>query len=253
MADNVIDLSQLPNTVPVTTTTPPVISFNSWGQAIVTSLRGLWEQVMTFLPNLIAALVVFFVGWAIAVAVGRLVEKILTVLRINTTFENIRGLRDASARAGIRINIPHFIGELVKWFLLIVTLLATTDILGLAEVSFFLRQVLLYIPNVVVAAVILIIAVLLANFVYKTVLASVNAAGFSSGSIVATISKWSIIVFAAFAALLQLGVAETLIQTLLTALFAMIALAGGLAFGLGGKDMAAKWLKKAEDDLSGRR
>lgn len=252
MADNAIDLSQLPNTVPVTTTTTPAMSFNSWGQAIVNSLTELWAQFMTFLPNLIAALVVFFVGWAISVAIGRLVEKVLTVLRINTTFENIGGLRDASARAGIRINIPHFIGELVKWFLLIVTLLATTDILGLAEVSFFLRQVLLYIPNVVVAAVILIIAVLLANFVYKTVLASVNAAGFSSGSIVATISKWAIIVFAAFAAFLQLGVAEALIQTLLTALFAMIALAGGLAFGLGGKDMAAKWLKKAEEDLSGR-
>ena len=250
MADNNIDLTQFDTSSPVATNPASV---SSWSSAVVTSLTDLWTQFMSFLPNLIAALIVFFVGWAIAVTVGRLIEKVLNVLRINQTFENIKGLRDASARAGVKINIPRFLGEIVKWFLLVVTLLATTDILGLTEVSFFLRSVLLYIPNVVVAALILVIAVIVANFVYRSVLASVSAAGFMSGSIIATISKWAIIVFAFFAALLQLKVAETLIQTLLTALFAMIALAGGLAFGLGGKEMAAKWLKKAEDDLTGRR
>jgi len=209
-------------------------------------------QFMGFLPNLLAALVVFIIGWAIAVAVGRIIEKILVVLRINQTFEGVKGFREAAARAGLRINIPRVFGEIVKWFLLIVTLLATTDILGLQEVSFFLRSVLLYIPNVVVAAVILVIAFILANFVYRTVLASVNASGFTSGGMIAAVCKWAIIIFALFAALLQLNVAETLINTFLTAFFAMLALAGGLAFGLGGKDMATKWLKKVEDDLTGK-
>jgi hypothetical protein len=227
-------------------------SFSAWTDAVVSSLTDLWLQFVSFLPSLIAALVVFFIGWAISVAIGRLVEKILVVLRVNQAFESIKGLKTAAQRANLSLNIPRVIGEIAKWFLLIVTLLAATDILGLREVSSFLTSVLLYIPNVVVAALILIIAVLLANFVYRTVLASVNAAGFGSGGMVAAISKWAIIVFALFAALLQLKVATQLIQTILTAFFAMVALAGGLSFGLGGKDTAAKWLKKAEEDLMGR-
>lgn len=226
--------------------------FSAWSGAVVSSLTDLWLQFIGFLPSLIAALVVFFVGWAIAVAIGRLVEKVLMVLRVNQAFESIKGLKTAAQRANLSLNIPRLIGEIAKWFLLIVTLLATTDILGLQEVSSFLTSVLLYIPNVVVAALILLISVLLANFVYRTVLASVNAAGFDSGGAVAAISKWAIIIFALFAALLQLKVATQLIQTLLTAFFAMLALAGGLAFGLGGKDLASKWLKKAEEDITGR-
>ncbi len=245
MALNMYD----PTTVAVTSNPA---SINDWTITVFRSLTDLWAQFISFLPNLVAALIVFFVGWAIAVAVGRLIEKLFVVLRVNAAFESIKGLKSATEQAGLNLNIPRFLGEIGKWFLLIVTLLASTDILGLQQVSEFLRSVLLYIPNVVVAALILIIAVILANFVYRTVLASVNAAGFSSGGTIAAISKWSILVFALFAALLQLQVATQLIQTFLTAFFAMVAIAGGLAFGLGGKDLAAKWLKVAENDLAGK-
>ena len=228
-------------------------ALGAWSDAIFGSLAELWQQFVSFIPNLVAALIVFFVGWAIAVAVGRLIEKGLMALRINSAFESIGGLKKVAAQAGLKLNISLLVGEVFKWFLLVVTLLAATDILGLNEVSSFLMSVLLYVPNVVVAALILVIAVVLSKFVYRTVLASVEGAGFTSGGAIAAVSKWAIIVFAIFAALLQLNVAATLIQTFLTAFFAMIAIAGGLAFGLGGKDMAAKWLKKLDEDLSGRR
>lgn len=228
-------------------------SLQKWGGAIALSLIDLWQQFIGFIPSLIAALVVFFVGWAIAIAVGRIVEKLLVILRINQAFENIKGLKEAAGRASLKINIPLLIGEIVKWFLLVVTLLATTDILGLQEVSMFLREVLAYIPNVVVAALILVIAVVLGNFVHRTVEASVRAAGFGASSIIAAISKWAIIIFAFMAALVQLNVVPSLIQTILMALFAMLALAGGLAFGLGGKDLASKWLQKIEGDVVGRK
>lgn len=227
-------------------------AFSVWTTAVVSSLADLWLQFIGFLPNLLAAIVVFGALWLVAVVVGRLVEKVLTLLRINQAFESIRGLKSAVERANLKLNIPRLIGEIAKWFLLIWALLAATDILGLQEVSSFLATVLLYIPNVVVAAVILVVAVLLANFVYRTVLASVAAAEFTGGGAIAAVSKWAIIVFAIFAALLQLKVATQLIQTILTAFFAMVALAGGLSFGLGGKDLASKWLKKAEEDIAGR-
>lgn len=224
-----------------------------WTGAVTTSLMDLWIQFISFIPNVVAALVVFFIGWSIAIALGRLVEKLLLVLRINSAFESLTGLKRAVEQAGLRLDIAHLVGEIFKWFLIIVTLLASTDILGLNEVSQFLTSVLLYIPNVVVAAVILVMSVVLANFVYRTVLASVEAAGFTSGGAIAAISKWSILIFALLAALLQLNVATQLLQTFLTAFFAMVAIAGGLAFGLGGKDLATKWLQKAEHDLSGKR
>ena len=221
--------------------------------AVVGSLSDMWTQFAAFLPNLIAALIVFFVGWAISIAAGRLVEKLLAVLRINQAFERLGGLKAAVERAGLRLNISLLVGEIVKWFLIIVTLLAATDILGLNEISSFLTAVLLYIPNVVVAALILIIAVVLSNFVYRTVEASITAAGFGSATIAAAVSKWAIIIFAVLAALIQLNVAVALIQTIVTAFFAMLALAGGLAFGLGGKELATRWLKKLENDLTGRK
>lgn len=242
-------LAQAPNNVVGVSN---AIGPQSYSDAVVGSLSGLWAQFAFFLPNLIAATIVFFVGWAIAVAMGRLVEKLLVVLRINSAFESLKGLKSAAQRAGLHVNIPLLFGEIVKWFLIIVTLLAATDILGLEEISGFLTAVLLYIPNVVVAALILIIAVVLSNFVYRAVVASIEAAGFSSANAIAAISKWAIIVFAVLAALTQLNVATTLIQTIVTALFAMLALAGGLAFGLGGRNLAAKWLQKFEDDLTGK-
>jgi len=226
---------------------------SGWTGAVTTSLADLWIQFISFIPNVIAALVVFFVGWSIAIALGRLVEKVLVMLRINSAFESLTGLKRAVEQAGLKLDVAHLVGEIFKWFLIIVTLLASTDILGLSEVSQFLTSVLFYIPNVVVAAVILVVAVILANFVYRTVLASVEAAGFSSGGAIAALSKWAILIFALLAALLQLNVATQLLQTFLTAFFAMLAIAGGLAFGLGGKDLATKWLQKAEHDLAGKR
>ncbi len=228
-------------------------ALSDWSDAVISSLGSLWFQVAGFVPNLIAALVVFFVGWAVAIAAGHLVERMLVVLRINQAFELVRGLKVAVERAGLRLNMPLVGGEVVKWFLIVVTLLATTDILGLDAVSEFLTSVLLYIPNVVVAVLIMIIAVVLSNFVYRAVAASIVAVGFTGGGVIAAISKWAIIIFALLAALVQLNVAVTLIQTVVTAFFAMLALAGGLAFGLGGKDVAAKLLHKLESDLTSRK
>lgn len=224
-----------------------------WSNAVTNSLSDLWVQFISFVPSVLAAIVVFLVGWAIAVAVGRLIEKLLLLVRINAAFESLRGLKRAVEQAGLRLDIAKLVGAIFKWFLIIVSLLAATDILGLVQVSEFLTSVLYYIPNVVIAALILVISVVLANFVYRTVLAAVEAAGFTSGGAIAAISKWSILVFALFAALLQLNVASQLIQTILTAFFAMVAIAGGLAFGLGGKDLASKWLAKAEHDIAGRK
>jgi len=220
--------------------------------AIADSLGELWSRFVVFLPTLLGALIVFIIGWTVALGIGRLVQRILELIRLNEPFEKIAGLRSTMERAGLELNISKFMGGLVKWFLFIVTLLATANILGLDDVAVFLNGIIGYLPNVVVAAVILIAGIMLGNFVGRVTKASIEAAQFPHGRGTSAMAKWSVVVFAFLAALVQLRIAEPLVQTFFTAFVAMVAIAGGLAFGLGGKDLATRILKHLESDATGR-
>lgn len=222
----------------------------TWGDVIVASLQNVWAQVAMFIPRFIGALIVFVVGWIVAVALGKVVEQIVRSLRIDSVLERLE-LHKALDRAGVKLNSAAFLGGLVKWFLIVVFLLAALNILDLNDVSGFLRDVLLYIPRVVVAALILVIAALVAETVERVVRASVETAGLRVG-MVGAVARWSIWVFAILAALLQLGIATALIQTLITGVVAMIAIAGGIAFGLGGKEHAQEILTRARREISNR-
>lgn len=219
----------------------------TWGDVIVASLQQVWASVIEFLPLLVGAVIVFIIGWIIAVALGKVVEHIVRALRVDVLLRTLdleRGLE----RGGFRLNSGAFVGGLVRWFLIVVFLLASVNILGLSQVSAFLTSVLLYIPNVVVAALILIIAAIVGQVVERVVKGSIEAAGYHGG-LVAVVTRWAIWVFALIAALLQLGIATTLIQTVITGLIASIAIAFGLAFGLGGKDAAASFIDKVRNEL----
>jgi len=127
-----------------------------------------------------------------------------------------------------------------------------SDILKLLAFSDFLKQVLLYVPNIVVAVLIMLAGVVIAVFLSKLVRASVLAARLHEARFLGALTKWSVLVFAFLAVLSQLGVAGALVNTLIMGFVAMIAIAGGLAFGLGGRDVAAAWLGKIKDEISNR-
>jgi len=131
-------------------------------------------------------------------------------------------------------------------------LLAVSDILNLFAFSDFLKQVLLYVPNIVIAVLIMLAGVVLAAFLSKLVRASVLASRLHAARFLGALTKWSILIFAFLAVLSQLGVAGALVNTLIMGFVAMLAIAGGLAFGLGGKDVAAAWLEKIKDEISSR-
>ncbi|HPN96894.1 MAG TPA: hypothetical protein PLK35_03960, partial [Candidatus Moranbacteria bacterium] len=210
----------------------------TWGEAITMSLINLGDRFINFLPTLLGALLVFFAGWIIAVTFGKLVEKGMTAVRVDRALEKM-GFGRRMEEMGISSGFSEFLGGLVKWFLVLVFLMAATDILNLDQVTTFLNSIIMYIPNVVVAVVILSVVFLVGNFVYNVVKGSTRAAGVMSATLLATISKWAIVVFGVFAALIQLGVASSLVSTIFIGIVAMLALAGGLAFGLGGRDEAA--------------
>ena len=226
-------------------------AIGTWSDAVYQSLYDMWGRFMAFLPSLIGAIIVFIIGWVAAIAIGKIIARILEVLRIDQGIEKL-GLKKSFAKSGIKINIAKFIGELAKWFLIIVSLMAATDILGLNQVTDFLNEVLRYIPQIVVAAIILVVAVLLANFVARVIQESVKATGLISANVVAAFAKWAILIFAILAALVQLNVAKDMIMIVFQGIVYMLVIAGGLAFGLGGRDAAEEVIAKIKKELSAR-
>ena len=197
------------------------------------SLMTLWGGVALFLPRFIAAVVVFLVGWLIAELLGKLAYHVVKILHLDNALSKV-GFRQAWERSGFRLNTPVLFYELVKWFFVVVFLMAATNILGLVQVSEFLKTVVFYLPNVIVAMVILLIGILVAKFSEGIVKASVKAAGLVSSNFLGALNKWSIVVFSLLVALTQLKVADDIIKIVITGLIAASALAMGLAFGLGG-------------------
>ena len=221
----------------------------NWGEAITMSLATLGQKLIEFLPVLIGALLVLLAGWIIAIAAGKLAERFMKVLRVDKAMEKI-GFNGKIYGSEIHLTVSAFFGGLIKWFLVLAFLMAAADILRLDQVTDFLNSILLYIPNVIVAVVILSAVMLLGNFVYTVVKGSTRAAGIMSATLLATVSKWAIVIFGIFAALIQLGIAPSLVSTIFIGIVAMLSLAGGLAFGLGGKDEAAMILKKIREEIT---
>lgn len=221
-----------------------------WYAVTIQALQDLWQGFIGFLPELIGALVIFVIGWFISVGVGRLVADILKRVKFNQIFE--RGnWKQALERAELKVDPSGFIGGIFKWVLVIVFLLAAVEVLGLTQLAEFIKDVLAYLPNVLVAALIFVVAVIIADLSEKVLRAAVESTQVGYGHMVGIIVKWSIWVFAVISILTQLGIAPVLLQTLFTGLVALIVLAGGLAFGLAGKDVAAQWLQDMNRRLRG--
>jgi hypothetical protein len=223
----------------------------TWGEAITVSLTGLWNRLFVLIPALIGAIVIFVVGWIVASILGKLVERLIKTIKVDQALEKV-GFNKKLDEVGISETVSGLIGGIVKWFLILVFLMAATDILGLIQVTSFLNSIIFYIPNVVVAVVVLAVAFLVGGFVYNVVKGSTRAAGVMSATLLATISKWAIIIFGLLTALIQLGIAVSLVNTIFIGIVSALSLAIGLSFGLGGKDEAAAILRKLKEELSSR-
>ena len=213
-----------------------------WYSVTINALQNLWQGFVEFAPALIGAIIIFVVGWFISVGLGKLIAEILKKIRFNQIFEK-GNWDEALAKADIKVDASAFIGAIVKWVFVIVFLMAAVEVLGLKGFAGFLGNILGYLPNVLVAAFILVVTVIITDILEKVVRAAVESIKVGYGQIVAAIVRWSIWIFAILAILIQLQVAPSLIQTLFTGLVALIVIAAGLAFGLGGKEIATDILR----------
>lgn len=223
-------------------------SLQLWGTSVSGSLLDVWGRFVSFLPAFVGALLVFFLGLIIATALGKAVERLLKIARVDEAFAKI-GFSQAMKSYGLVENASQLLGGIVKWVLVLVFLMAATDVLGLNQVTSFLDQILFYIPNLVVAMIILAVALIVANFVENIVRSSAKTAEIVSASFLGVVAKWAIVIFGVLAALIQLGIVESLANTLFIGFVGALSLALGLAFGLGGKDEAALLLKRLREKL----
>ena len=213
-----------------------------WYSVTVGALQGLWQGFLNFIPALIGAIVVFVIGWFVSTGVGKLVAGILKKLRFNQIF-NKGNWDEALAKADIKADVSAFVGAIIKWVLVIVFLMASVEILGLPGFAGFLDKIIGYLPNVVVAAFIFVAAVIVADLTEKVIRVSVESMKIGYGHIVGVIVRWSIWIFAFLAILLQLRITPTLINTLFMGFVALLVIAGGISFGLGGLDVAGQALR----------
>jgi len=217
-----------------------------WYQITYDAVLGFWKGFLNFIPNFIIAVIVFVIGWLIAGLIGKVISQILIRLKFNRIFEKA-DWREALEKAEIKVNPAEFIGAICKWSLVIVSLLISVEILGFTQFAILLNRLISWLPNLVIAIVIFIVAVIVADLLDKIIRASVKKIGVRYVGVVGLIVRWSIWVFAILAILDQLKIeAASWVMDLLKIVLAGIVIAIAIAFGLGGKDAAARLI----DDLT---
>jgi hypothetical protein len=227
-------------------------TIGSWGAAIVTSVATAMSMFVAAVPRIVGFLVILLVGWFIASLIGKAVAMLLRNLRFNELSQRAR-LSDFVESAGIRSDSSGFVAGVAKWIVRLVALVVAFDALGLPAVSQVLRELLLWLPNLVVAIVVLVVGGMAANAVSAVVRGATASARLGNPQRLARIASMAVWVFATVVAINQLGIATRLVNTLFMAATGALALALGLAFGLGGRETAGRivndWYQRSQRAL----
>jgi hypothetical protein len=203
------------------------------------------ESVIRFIPNILGAILVLLIGVLVAWAVKTVVVKVLRMIRLKPYTDAI-GLNKVFTE---KVEVVDLIGDLVKWIIVIIFVVPALQILNLTQINVLVSQVVAYLPNVVVAVAIIIIGAVIADLASRVVESTAHTLGTKTAAVSADVARWAIVVFAVLAALSQLGIATTIIDRLVTGFVAMFAIAGGLAFGLGGQDVARDTLDRVRKNM----
>ena len=214
-------------------------TFHDWSEATLTSLGSALTLLLAAIPRIIGFALILLIGWFIASLIQRAVAGIARAVHFNNLARR-SGFAEFVQRMGIDTDASGFLGHLAKWFIRLIALIVAFDALGLPAVSEVLRALLLWLPNVVVALVVLVIGGIAANGLANVVRASTSEANFSNPDLIGRIARIAVWSFAIIVAVNQLGIAANLIDILFMAVVGAAALAFGLAFGLGGRDTAAE-------------
>jgi len=222
-----------------------------WKNLVIEPVTQMLTRIMAYLPVLLGALVILIVGWIVAKAIRRLVDWLLKAIRFDALADKA-GISEILRKGDLKITAREVVSSIVYWLIIIMVLVMTVDALGLPKSSDILESLFAYVPKVIAALLVLIVAMFLANFVSGIVRTAAGNANLPKPEILAGISRWAIIIFAVTISLEQLGIAPLLVTATFNIILGGIVLALALAFGLGGKDAAAKYLEELRQKRSGK-
>lgn len=221
----------------------------TWADVLQQSFSSLLQSTVAFLPNLLFAIIIFIIGWFIGSLLGRIIAQAVRSIKVDHALKSV-GVEEIVSRAGYTLDSGAFLGALVKWFVIIVFLMASLQALALTPVTLFLQQVVVsFLPTVIVAVLIVLVGAVIAEVVQSIVLGAARAAGLRSAGFAGTLARWSIWVFAIIVALSQLGIAAQYFQTLFMGIVVALSLAFGLSFGLGGQEAASRFIERTREDM----
>lgn len=223
----------------------PVADLKSWGEVVFGSFLNLLSNISNYFPSAAGALLVIAFGWPIAHGLSRVVEKTARKLKINEIISQVFFIEKMN-KSGLKLDAAVVMGKLAKWFVILLVLILASEILALTPIVNFLEYLLVvFIPRLAVSLLILVVGLILAEPVYHGVRGGAETAiGIDLATLVAIIAKWAVIAVTLLTSLEQLGIQLSLLKILFTGVIGMAAIAGGLAFGLGGQYKARELLEK---------
>lgn len=214
------------------------------GQIVSSIVTTSLSRLAVYFPQFLGGLIVLLIGLIVAAILHRVVIEFFKLVKVEKWLEQAK-----IAKAGEVKVWPDILAELVRWATIILFLVPAVEAWGVPRVTEVLNQLLFYLPNVFVAVVIGLIGVVIANLTYDIVRQTARNLGSTSANALGGVARYAILFFTALIVLNQLGVAAALIQTLFTGIVAMLALAGGLAFGLGGQEVAKDVLRGIREKI----
>jgi hypothetical protein len=206
-------------------------------------------RILGYLPVLLGALVILIVGWIVARAIRRILDWLLKTIRFDALADKA-GISEVLRKGELKITARQVVSSLVYWLIIIMVLVMVANALGLPKASDILSNLFAYVPKVIAALLVLVVAMFLASFVSGIVRIAAGNAKLPKPELLAGICRWVIIVFAVTISLAQLGIAPLLVTATFNIILGGIVLALALAFGLGGKDAAARYLEELKEKRS---
>ncbi len=214
-----------------------------WKNLIVEPVTQMLTKMMAYLPVLLGALIILIVGWFVAKAIKRIVDWLLKLIRFDALADKA-GISEILKKGNLEISAGEVISSLVYWLIVIMVLVMAVDALGLPKASDVLTSLFAYVPKVIAALLVLVVAMFLASFVSGIVRTAAGNANLPKPEMFAGVSRWAIIIFAVTISLEQLGIASLLVTATFNIILGGVCLALAIAFGLGGKDIVAKYLEE---------
>lgn len=215
------------------------MQLDSWTQSLVTAMSALWQKIAAFIPNLIGALVVVIIGFAVAKLLDALLSKLLAKLGLDRLMRGT-GLNKMMAKVGVKVPMSSLIGKIVYWFVLLVFMVSALESLGLERISATLDTLALYVPKVFSAALVLVSGILLAQLLNSLVSGAAEGVGIDYAAALGRLAQGLVIIISVSVAIGQLEIKAELLNYVIAIVLFSIGLAAALAVGLGCRSIASQ-------------